>query len=123
MIVGGSEVVMTWMRARSVRVGMALVALSSAYWCAVWAWTEAESVRETQAGAHPLAMTLHANGFVLEATYAYVVGVIALHVGLLGLTTWRSDASGRRGVGVSFGLHFLFLVLSGIVAPPSASVR
>ncbi len=111
-------VVSVWKR-RSVRVAMALVGLSVAYWVAVWAWTQAEAARQAQAGANEIALTLHANGFVYEATWAYVAGLLVLHTTLLALMGWRKDREAALGVSWSFGLHLLFLVLSGIVGPPS----
>ncbi len=111
-------VVSVWKR-RGVRVGMALVGLSVAYWVAVWAWTQAQASRQAQAGASEIALTLHANGLVYEATWAYVAGVLGVHAVLIGLTLLRKDREAGLGVAGSFGLHLLFLVLSGIVGPPS----
>jgi hypothetical protein len=103
-------------RRRYAVLGLLLLA-SGLYWLAVWAWIEA-----TFAGVDPrsplaVQATLHANAITLQATWAWVIGLVGVHAAAALIAGRRRDREALAGVGWSVVLHGLLLLTSGVIAP------
>lgn len=98
------------------RVWALLGLLSVVYWIGIWAATQQEMAEATAGGVNAILATIHANGFVLEATYAWVMGALAVHALLAALAWWRGDREVVAGVGISLALHVGCWLWTGVIA-------
>ncbi|MCB9663902.1 MAG: hypothetical protein H6732_07300 [Alphaproteobacteria bacterium] len=102
---------------RRYRVLGLLVLVSLAWWAGVWAWTTSQLAGLQASGAPDISLALRELELVTDATWAWVAGVVVVHAGLLGLTSWRGDREGRTGVLLSLAFHVAFSLTWGVVAP------
>lgn len=96
----------------------ALLSMSALVVVGVWAWLNWVLTSGQAAGINVIALTVRANGLAYEATWAYLAGVIVVHL-LVGAWAWRrADREAWIGVLSSAGIHGLALIALGVLAPP-----